>query len=802
MTNLVNNDLWQAQGRIDYAINDKNKLFMMYSTERGKNGIPQVEYYSPRGSMGGTNTPGGGMLADLNTEIGTVNLTTFLSPTLTNDFSLSGGWFNQDFVAKNYSALTLDGAWTNTGLFNNGSHVIPEFQDYGYDGLPVNLYPDTTFGGIFARKWVRTGEDNVTKVLGRHTLRAGIYAQLDTNHQVTPFVPTNGAVDLYYFGESYTDPSQGLIHNTGAVGSGNGGNYLADFLEGGVFQYSQTNVSPAPNLYFWNLSGHAQDHYRVTPYLSVDYGVRFDHLTPWSDAHGIGIPVWDPSTYTTQQNPMLPGFLWHSIDSSVPASGRPARWAFVEPRVGFSWDAYKNGSTVIRGGFGIYTAHDSSNDIETPASNAIGERNVQITGPILLSSVPSQAPTATAGSGFVPTQSGYGFFPNDDHQPQVYTYNLAIDQKFVFNSLFQIGYIGNVSRHLLNNGSTQTTVLDDLNALHVGALFGPDPITGTTYPIAGPPGTTTVSGLTTQEVNDYRPYPQYSHLYVANHNINANYNSLQALWNKQQGHFLYGVNYTYSKALGVLGADGTGTPADPFNYRNDYGPEAFDRTHIFNATYSYTMGDVVHRRFLAALANRWMLSGITSIQSGGNLFAQNNPDFSITGTLNVLAPSGDAVTIPVSNTQLLGTPDVYLMPALSCNPGIATGSHQYVNGSCYSLSPTLGVNGPYREPYIHGPAYTDTDLTAQKDFRVGDGKDVLFRFAAFNLINHANTTFTSAVEPNNITLNYSNQNNGSTAAVPISTALATATNSNAAVFGYAPLRTGRRISEIELKFNF
>jgi hypothetical protein len=87
----VNNDLWQAQGRIDYAINDKNKLFMMYSTERGKNGIPQVEYYSPRGSMGGTNTPGGGMLADLNTEIGTVNLTTFLSPTLTNDFSLSGG---------------------------------------------------------------------------------------------------------------------------------------------------------------------------------------------------------------------------------------------------------------------------------------------------------------------------------------------------------------------------------------------------------------------------------------------------------------------------------------------------------------------------------------------------------------------------------------------------------------------------------------------------------------------------------------------------------------------------------------
>ncbi len=802
-TNLVDNDLWQGQARVDDSIGQKNKMFIMYSTERGKNGVPQVEYYSPRGSLGGTNTPGGGLLSDLNSEIGTLNLTTIFTPTLTNSISVSGAWFDNPFVAKNLSALTLNGAWTNTGLFNNGSKVIPEFQDYGYNGLPVNLYPDTSFGGIYAKKWIRTGEDDVTKVLGRHTLRFGVYAQLDTNHQVTPFIPTNGAIDLYYFGETYSDPVQGTIHDTGVVGSGNGGNYLADFLEGGVFQYSQTNVSPAPNLYFWNIAGYAQDHYRLTSSLSVDLGVRLDHLTPWTDAHGLGIPVWEPSTYASGQNPALPGFLWHSINPRIPASGLTSRWAFVEPRVGFAWDTYHNGSTVVRGGFGIYTAHDSSNDIETPASNAVGERNVQITGPIQLSSVPSQAPAAAGGSAFVPTQSGYGFFPNDNHQPQVYTYNLALDQKFIFKSMFQIGYIGNVSRHLLNDGSTQTTVLDDLNALHVGALFQPDPITGVTYPAVGASGTTTVSGLTTQEVNDFRPYPQYSHLYVAQHNINSNYNSLQTLWNKQSGNFIYGVNYTWSKALGVLGANGNGTPADPFNYRNDYGPEAFDRRHIFNATYSYTLGDVVHKRFLAALANRWMISGITSMQSGGNIPAQNNPDFSITGTLNVTNPAtGAAVTIPVSNTQLLGTPDVYLMPQLTCNPALGLGSHQYVNGNCYALPTELGVNGPYRQPYLKAPAYMDSDLTAQKSFKMGEGKNLLFRFASFNFINHANTTFSSAVEPNNITLNFTNQTGGSTAPQSVATALSSATNSNASVFGYAPLRTGRRISEIEMKFSF
>lgn len=800
VTNLVDNDLWQAQGRIDDAISDRNKLFVLYTTERGKDGVPQVEYYSPRGNIGGTNTPGGGLLSDYTTEAGTLNWTTIISPTLTNQFSVWGAWFDNNYVAKDFSALTLNGSWTNAGIFNNGSKVIPEFADYGYDGLPVNLYPDTTAGGIYAKKWVRTADDDLTWVLGKHTFSFGAYGQLTTNHQVTPFIATNGSMNLYYMGSSYTDPVQGTVYDTGATGSGNGGNYLADFLEGGVFQYAQTNISPAPNLYFWNIDGYAQDHYRLTPYLSIDYGVRIQHITPWTDAHGIGIPVWEPSTYTTDQNPSLPGFLWHSLDSSIPASGLASRWAFVDPRVGFAWDAYHNGQTVIRGGFGIYTAHDSSNDIETPASAAVGERSVTVDGPLQLSSVPAAAPSAVSGSSsFVPTQDGYGFFPNDNSQPQVYTYNLAIDQKTIFNSLFQIAFIGNQSRHLLNNGSTQPVTLDNINAIPVGSLFKPDPVTGATYTVGCPSGSTTCtaySGLTQQEVDDYRPYTKYDELEVARHNVNANYNSLQAVWNKQQGRLLYGVNYTWSKALGVLGANGNGTPATPFNYRDDYNPLAFDRTQIFNATYSYTVGNVVHRRFVGGLTNGWMISGITGIQSGPNLPSIDNPDFSLTGTLDVTSTSGP-LTIPVSSQELLGTPDVYLMPRLTCDPGVRSGD-RYVNGSCFSLPTTMGVNGSYREPYLRGPAYTDSDLAAQKSFGIGEGRNVLVRYSAFNFLNHANTTYTSSVDPNAITLNY---NNGSTAQ-PVNTALASAVNSNATVFGYAPLRTGRRISEIEVKINF
>jgi hypothetical protein len=95
-------------------------------------------------------------------------------------------------------------------------------------------------------------------------------------------------------------------------------------------------------------------------------------------------------------------------------------------------------------------------------------------------------------------------------------------------------------------------------------------------------------------------------------------------------------------------------------------------------------------------------------------------------------------------------------------------------------------------------------VCCRRHWRPVKGKDLLFRFAAFNFLNHANTTYSTAANPNNITLNFSNeQNNNPTAsAVPVNAALAAATNSNAAVFGYAPLRIGRRVSEVEIKFTF
>ena len=247
----------------------------------------------------------------------------------------------------------------------------------------------------------------------------------------------------------------------------------------------------------------------------------------------------------------------------------------------------------------------------------------------LLSTISQSQAPITGGS---PTQfqdtNANGFTPNDNNQPQVYTYNAAIDQKVPFNSTFELAYVGNRSDHLLDNGSNGSVILDDQNALPIGSLYGGN------IPTQVGAATAAASQLSTHQIDQYRNYPFYQHIEAAQHRLYANYNAMQAALMRQQGPLRFSVNYTFSKALGVLGAYANGNPADPINLRNDYGPEDYDRTHIFNANYSYEFGKLSSNRYVGIATNGWQLSGITQIQSGQNVQSILSPNFGLTGSLN------------------------------------------------------------------------------------------------------------------------------------------------------------------------
>ncbi|MGI4855042.1 MAG: carboxypeptidase regulatory-like domain-containing protein [Janthinobacterium lividum] len=825
-TNLIRNDLWQAHGRIDFAANENNHFSANYGIEKGVQGVPQNEYYSARGNLGGVNIPGGGLISPISSQIASLNFAHTFSPSLTNEFYAAGAYFVQNFVAKNQAAIANN---PYQGVFQNGSVVQPTLEDYGNDGLPLLRTPDTSFGGIYAKKQVRIAGDNLSKNLGAHALKAGVFYQWSSNPQVAPFINTNGTINQYYNGETFTDPVQGMLHGTGPVGSGSGGNYLANFAEGVIFQYSQSNIAPAPNLFFWNLSGYVQDHWRINKRLTIDYGVRLEHLTPWEDSHGQGMATFSPTAYAAMTNVTAPGITYHGMDKSVPNAGRPTRPLFFSPRGGFSLDLYGSGQTVLRGGAGVYRAHDSYNDAQSQNQTVLGLRTYTVSGPLLLSSIQSQQSVATSANGFVKDASVYGFNGTDDEEPRVTTYNLAIDQRLPGKMLVEIAYVGNHSDKLLNNGSTQNTTLDDLNSLPIGSLFGPQPnsradtaaTAGQITPILAPVGggtNSSVGQLDQAHIDSYKKYPLYNHVFVPQHNAYANYNALQVGLTKQSGRAIMNVNYTFSKALGILGIGGSSTysyPADPFNYANDYSFLPFDRRNIFNAAYSYALGDVVKNHLVGYAANGWELSGITNYQSGANLPSTLFSNFGLGGSITV--PVGATATvgnntstcataagsanptcqISVNNTTILGTPDVNLQPRLVGDPTANDKSkQQYINASALSL-PALGTNGPARLGHLPGPGFFNTDLTAAKRFRVTDHSSAQLRFAAFNFINHANNTFT-AVNPANYTLTV---NNASTAS-SVNQALVGTNASSNSQFGYAPLREGRRSIEMALRFDF
>src|SRR5262249_3753202 len=122
--------------------------------------------------------------------------------------------------------------------------------------------------------------------------------------------------------------------------------------------------------------------------------------------------------------------------------------------------------------------------------------------------------------------------------------------------------------------------------------------------------------------NNYRRLTNYQDIYVLTHAGYANYNSLQMSWKKQSGPVSFFLNYSFSKVLGIRDgntdqAGTTGSVVDPFNLKNNYGPLAYDHTHIINGTYVWNLPKFVHgNRILGGAVNGWQLSGYTAYQSG------------------------------------------------------------------------------------------------------------------------------------------------------------------------------------------
>jgi hypothetical protein len=834
----------QFHGKIDYSINENNKMFVTYGLQREIDEQPVSMNSFPQASMP---YPGKVTTGDVSSTM-SASYTRIMGPSLTNELTAAmsfvslPGKMGDPNAASRYHMDSYNGGngdFNYQGMYkNNGDLSVPAIgQSSGGDNGYANLLMP---GGFYAnhvrmKKVVPTVSDALSWMKGSHFFKFGAYWGMGTLNGLADYDAYPQGKYTFNSGNSYFEDKSTVEESTQYIGCTSPNTAGTQRLSGASFlgscmnpvalmymgyadTYTQANFSPLVDMKFQTISGFAQDTWKLRR-LTLNLGVRVEHLGPWSDKHDNGLAVFSSSLYKSQctdttsrtcTSDNMPGISWHGTDKSLSNSGNKPPKVYAEPRVGVAYDLFGNSNTVLRGGWGIYRSQEEFNPYAMAAATAQGYKISSLQGTLTFDQIDSTTPQNPMD------YSVDTIDQNDTKRPIHYQYNGTISQRAPWGSRVEISFVGSRNQNLstYNNGSYNSA--SDKNRIPEFSLFTAD-LSGLVDCTTCGGSVSNISALTTAETDYFRPYPFYAHIYQLEHSFYSNYNSLQLTWNKSRGWLQFGANYTFSKDLATA-ASWNNYIVDPANLRNDYNPVPYDRTHTVNAHYLIDIGKRYKggSKILAQVANDWQISGISSLMSGFPLASVQGENFGF-GYGQLLATQvahSDQSTIEESICQTeygitkdsngytycttsmnpvvwLGTPDVQLMPTVV---GKLTGGktkHQYINPLGFGV-PLPGENGRLRLPYLRGPAYFDHDLSILKNVPLGEKKFLQLRAAGFNFLNHPMVSFNNA-DTSNLTLGFQN----ATAGAALTQDVLLHQN-----FGVANIKVGNRLMELSAKFEF
>ncbi|MFN7930735.1 MAG: carboxypeptidase-like regulatory domain-containing protein [Blastocatellia bacterium] len=666
----LDQNMKQTLTRIDYNISDKTKFYARYNLQTELQPFPiglwwrnagQVPYPTP------TNAPN-------RSDSVSASLTQVFTPTLTNEFVFGYSFIDfpnqfEDPTKIKKSALGIP----FKGLFKNGLDQIPSLTTWGNG--PTLFNPGGFDPILFATKHLANFSDNITKVQGTHTLKFGAYFEHIINNQ-----PGN-------------ENSNGLAEF--ATWAGNtSGNALADMLLGRIANYGESTKNVLHNIAFNTLEFYGSDNWKVNRRLTLDLGLRFYHLGKWYDREGAGFAIFDRSKFNSAKlfdDKGIPsGVLFNKNDSSIPLSGAPTKALFVAPRVGFAYDFFGAGKTVLRGGFGRSYYHDAQ--LTSGLDLALGLRKVGSTGTTTFSEIDGRYANEDAARKAADLPGSFETLQRgDDAQPYVDSYSLTLQQRLPFSLNLEAAYVGNRSRNQLYGQNLNLVPLNNADC-RKAALAG-------------------------NNCDPYRPLQGLGDVTIQSHIAYQNYNSAQFLLSRQIGKVNFLTSYTFSKALGIKNGGNQGSAADQLDLRgHNYGILGYDRTHALNFAYTIEVPkfakDLMKTDNIVAkgLLDGWVLSGISQFASGYPLqansinfrfngalqqtckYARRNSDSIISGqcfsdtartqykgdtTVVTIYNPGNAATVTGSNATTA-------QPTLTCDPRSGVSDNQYANLNCFA----------------------------------------------------------------------------------------------------------------------
>jgi hypothetical protein len=574
--------------------------------------------------------------------------------------------------------------------------AFPSFQSVSVSG-------DFSFGqspyATFARSNL-TLADDVHWVKGNHDLAFGFHGEVAR----VDVVNQNGQPGQFSFASTTTN------------------NAMASYFLGYMSAFSQSSGQFQDNRAKF-IGVYAQDSWKVTPRLTLNYGLRWEPFIPQTDDGRMG--QFNPTAYANGQlskaYPNAPLGLLFPGDPGVPPNGVRSNYKNFMPRIGFAWDVFGRSTTSIRGGAGLFfdtrmndlfnngwigsnpfvETYSVSNPTATDSTATFSNPYGKATDPF-----PVQIPLP-ANTAFPTPVSVITFDPSGTFQtPLMYDWNLAVEHQFTSSLTSQLAYVGSHGTHIF-----ETTELNP----------------------ARQTGTTDTAG--NEQARRY--YQNFSNISETNMGANTSFQSMQFTLKKRMSLGLNATfNYTWSKSLDddpyntAVTSAGAGQanvlPIYVPNYKQlDYGPSVFDHRNNITFTYLWDFPKLEPGpAALHALVNGWQMAGLTTIHSGDPLNV-------IVGADRSLAGLGTSLDVPNRIGNGYG--------GNACAFGVAatTTCVGYLNPTAFA-TPALDTFGDVKKDSFVGPRYIDWDASLTRDFPIKDATRLNFRAEYFNLLNHTN----------------------------------------------------------------
>jgi Carboxypeptidase regulatory-like domain len=578
-------------------------------------------------------------------------------------------------------------------------NAVPNFKISGFQ---------STGGGASSISTTSTYQvlDNLTYTKDKHTLKfGGDYRYLKALY-TNVFASTR--LGSYTFNNSVTKASIGNAYTAFLLGIPD-----SDSLA--------TVLNPDTNGYGNSYALYAQDDWKVTSRLTINYGLRWEYHPMFQDhynntanflpdysaiVNGVSVhgAVVIPDAAVSLVNPAFaqsisPTPILTATQAGIPQSLRYSQKTDFAPRFGFAYRATADGKTVIRGGIGRFIEAQLGNLLlsswAVEASDVASFTNTIVGGkPTLSFPYPFPSNLAQPGSQVFDLSNVLHY-----QDPYVTQWNFTIERDLGFQTGLRLSYDG-------SRGS------------HLGLTDNPDEVPANTVGFAA--------------ASKSAPYPLFNQIIEENNGGVSNYNAFTITLNKRMSHGLqFQTSYNLAKNLSDEGGynptafagSGGGTTTSFFDPRLDYGNVAFTRRQRFQTTFLYESPfSHTGNRIINQAAGGWELAGVLMFQTGPFMTVlANGADPSGTNFVNLI---GNGRADIVSGTNVI--------PA-------SQSINQWINPASFAIpANNIGRFGDSPVGSVVGPGTQAVSLSLFRTFSIWERAKLRVGMAASNAFNHPN----------------------------------------------------------------